>query len=410
MLKSVSKIIIGSVLVTAIFLIISLIAAPYFVRQEQVTAFLEKNVELPKGRKIKFDSEVSFGIFPYSYLEFARAEIISENGDVQTIEDFLLGFTFNDLLSKGIDFDFNAKFSGNLYKGNLLIKDFKNFRTNRKSPIVLSLESPIPATLNGVIEFKDKTKKLSDFAFVHKDSVIRGNISITNNDNGRNEVSGDLVANSANIDQIRRIIDLENYNDPYTPFTGKGVINVVSFSTAGASDEEYKKNLKFSGDVKISDADFYGFDLSEFVANPIGTNFKKDPAKKTHIDNISGNFAALDGVLGLHNINAHNQVSKLVANGNYNLLTEQVDVMSDITAMVAGQEVNVPVKISGDVKSPKVVPNIGEGIAKNLPAIQKVINSEEGQKIINKIDDALKDSGGLKGLLEGLGGGTQEGK
>ncbi len=408
MAKSIIKVIAGSLLVTIFFIITSLILAPFVVRQEQIEAFIIKNLELPEGQKIKFSSEINFGIFPYSFVEFAKAEIVKADGTSQTIEDFLIGFTFNDLLSKGIDFDFNATLSNKKYAGNLKIEDFKNFRTNRKSDIILNLTSPINASLKGFLEFKDNSKKLSNFTIVHNETTASGEVEIINNKDA-NIVKGDVIISTANLDELRRIIDFENFADTQKKFAGKAIIK-SQFETSGKLDEEYKKNLKARGDFNISNAEIYGFDINEFLANPLNYNKEKDYTKKTIIDSITGVYNILDGVAGITSVNAHNQTTKLVANGNYNLLTEHIDMMSDISTQVAGQNVSLPVRLAGDVNKPKVIPNISEGLQRNLPNIldnpklQEAINSEEGKKIINKVNKALQDAGGVDGLLQMLGG------
>ncbi|MDX1950330.1 MAG: AsmA-like C-terminal region-containing protein [Rickettsiales bacterium] len=408
MAKTLAKVTLGSIIVAVFFIIISLILAPFVVRQEQVKSFITKNVELPEGYKLKIASDINFGIFPYSFVEFAKAEITKQDGSTQTIEDFLLGFTFNDLLSKGIDFDFNAKLSGKTYQGNLKIEDFKNFRSNRKSNIILTLSSPIPASLKGFIEFNDNSKKLSNFTFVHSETTARGEVEISNLKNG-NAVKGNVVINTANLDELRRLIDFENFADTQKKLAGKAVIN-SQFETSGNNDMEYKKNLKAQGDFNVTSAEIYGFDINEFLANPLNYKNQKDYSKKTIIDSITGVYNILDGVAGITSVNAYNQTTKLIANGNYNLLTKQIDMMSDISTNIAGQNISLPVRLEGDVNKPKVIPNVSEGLKRNLPDIinnpklQEVINSEEGQKIINKVNKALDDAGGVDGLLQMLGG------
>ncbi len=404
MVKRIFKILLGSVLFAFIFLLVASLAAPTFIRQDQVLAFLEKNVELPDGKKLKIDSKVKFGVFPYSYIEVARAEIVSADGRSQTLENILFGFTFNDLISKGIDFDFNAKIEGVDYKGNLAIEDFKTFRAQRRSPINLNLQFPVQLSLKGNLEFINDTKKLSNFTIVHKNSMMRGNIQAETPNTNINKVSGDVAINTTNIDEIRRLVDFKNANDPFTPAIGKGLIN-AKFETIGATEYDYKKNLKSQGDFQISNAEIYGFDLNEFIADPFVYVYKKDPTKKTYVDSANGKFSALDGTLGLSGINIINNVAKVVANGNINLLTEKVDVMSEISAQVGGQPVSIPVAVSGDINEPKVVPNVGEGIVRNLPSlvnnskVQEYIKDPKNKDTVDKVNKALEGVGGIDGIM-----------
>lgn len=404
MIKRILKVFLGSILFAFIFLVVASLAAPTFIRQDQVLAFLQKNVELPEGKKLKIDSKIKFGIFPYSYVEVARAEIVSADGATETLENILLGFTFNDIISKGIDFDFNVKSKGVDYKGNIAIKDFKKFRSERKSPVVLTLQSPVALNAKGLLTFVGDTKKFSDFVVTHKNSMVQGNIEATTPSTKINSVKGDVVINTANIDEVRRLFDLENANDPFTPATGKGKIN-AKFETSGQTEVDYKKNLKAQGNFQITNGEIYGFDLNEFVNDPFVYVYKKDPSKKTVVDNASGNFSALDGNLGLSGINANNNIAKIVANGSINLLVETIELMSEINALVGGQNISIPVAVTGDVKKPKITPNVGEGIARNLPAIinnpkvHDYIADPKNKETVDKIDKALEGVGGINGIM-----------
>lgn len=390
------KALIKSILIAFAILVIAGIAAPFLVSQEKVISFVEKQIELSDNKKLKIESPVKFGFFPYAYFETDKASIISSNGIKQTIENLLFGFDFNDLITKNIDFDLEARYQGVDYKANVALDNYSNFIDKKPTKVNINFETPVPFELVGDLVVDEKSKKLNDFTITHKQTTAKGNMEFRAEENNAQFIKGDVVIDTKNIDDIRRLLDFDNYNSNFSLTSGKGKI-IISFDTLGSNKQEYLKTLNAEGSLKISDAAVYGLDLKEIVQTFGQVEFQETSSKKIDINSADSSFIIANSVAKIINFNAVNPMASINSNGIIHLIKETTDTNFDINANIEGTKVNLPLRIYGPFKDPKI----------RAKAINAVINNTEGlRKITDQInDDKVKDT--INSVFDVLNGGSR---
>lgn len=399
-MKTFFKFMFRSILIAIIIIIVAVIAAPHFIRQDQVVAFIEDKVKLPGNSKLKIQTPVEFGFFPYAHISAPLATLTSADGITKKFENILFGFDFNSLITKNIDFDLETKFEGVDYKANVGIGDYSKFLNSEDTDLDIKVENPVPFTLKGVLKTTSTGKELKNFVLTHKQTVARGNITFQNMANGVNGISGSVVLDTENIDDLRRLADKEHYNDPYSRLSGKGKA-VLSFATAGTNDYQYKRNLNAEGSMKINDAVIYGIDMDEFLRSFGQTKLSSDASKMTPIDAVDLAFVSNRGVANISNFKMYNKKGTATGTGTIDIADEKINSNLNINAEVEGNSANLPLQISGNLKDPSVRPLAVQAVITNAASLQQLT----GQIKNEKVRDTLKS---VFDVLGGFGGGTQQ--
>ena len=73
-------------------------------------------------------------------------------------------------------------------------------------------------------------KTLNNFVLTYKQTVVKGNIELTANNDKSSTIKGSAVLDTTNIDDLRRLVDFKNYNDAFNATSGKGKF-IISFAT-----------------------------------------------------------------------------------------------------------------------------------------------------------------------------------
>jgi len=383
-----------SILVAILVIIIAVVAAPYFLRQEQVVSFLENKLILPDNNKIKIESPVKFGIFPYAHFSTEKASVISPDGLTKKFENLLFGFNFNGLITRNIGFDLQAKYNGTDYKANVGVEDYSKFLKNEDTLIDIKVENPVPFTLKGDLKSTDNGKELKNFTLTHKQTTARGNIVFKNLANGINSISGSVVLDSENIEDLRKLTDLKNYNDDFNQISGKGKA-VISFSTTGKSDYDYKRNLDAEGSLKVTNAAIYGIDLEEFLRSMGQVKMEKNPNKSIPIDSIDSSFVSNKGLVNISNFKMLNNKGTATGNGTVDIADERINSNLNINASVEGNSVNLPLLITGDLKNPIVKPMAIKAIITNASQLKQFTDQIKNEKVRDTLKSVFDVLGGV---------------
>ncbi len=402
MFKSFFKILFFVIVLNILIMAIALVAAPYFVRQDQVKAFIEKNVSLPDEKKIKLPSEIKFGLFPYMHFETEKVQIVGDKIPTQTFESVKFGFDFNDIWGNSIDFDIRTKYQGVSYDANIDIRDYKSFYENGKTPIVIDAVKPVPFGLKGDLEIFEAKRSLKNFTLTHKKTSARGNLNHEILKDGENtKIDGNLTIDTDNIDDLRRLAKFEQYNDKFNLVDGSGKL-VFGFSTKGSDSYTFQKNLNSEGSFKFNDIKVNGFDLEEIARNPLEIKFIEDYSRNIPIDKADGMFEINNGLMQLSNVNANSNRFVMDTKGLVNIPDQEMNLDVDLDLNLASKDVMVPLKVKGTFEKPKIIPRYNDAIVNNLPAILE----KNGVNIKNldaeKIGNELLKGGNSKEIKENL--------
>lgn len=374
------------IFLTFLVVAIALIAAPYFVRQDQVRAFIEKNISLPDDKKLELPEKIEFGLFPYMHFETAKLQIVGDQIPSQTFEKVKFGFDFNDLFGNSVDFDVRTRYQGVDYDANIDIIDYKGFYQNGATPVVIKAVSPVPFKLKGDLRIEDESRSLKNFVLNHKKTTAKGTVKHSLKGAKSHSIEGNVVIDTDNVDDLRRLAVFEKYSDTFNLLEGAGKL-VVAFSTTGYDSYTYKKNLDAEGTFKFSEMTVYGFDLDEIARNPFQVKFVEDYSRRIDIDSVTGLFTTENGLMKLTDAKAQSKRINILSNGLVNVADENMNLDVDLDLNLETKKVNVPLKVKGNFDKPKVTPRYDETIKNNLPALL------EGQDLRKGIDkDKLKEN------------------
>jgi hypothetical protein len=340
----------------------------------------KKRIELPEGAKLELEGKIDFGIFPHSFVSVPKAYILSVDGSKRTFENFYFGFNPLDLLKQGISFETAFLYGGVNYDGAIYIKDYESFYNHGVSSVTLRLESPIPVKVKGNLSHNNRVYSLTDFKISHKQSVARGNLQVAMQPNSGQKITVDAVVESENIDNIRRIIDFDKYDDDFNLLSGSGKYT-FNLTTEGATSEELIAHLNGSGSVEIKDAAIYGLDLNEIIGAPDETQIIEDSDRKIDIKEASEKFEIKDGIATVTELTASNQFANINGMGMVDIVNELLQFNIDIDADVASARVNIPLTIAGTFDKVKFSPRVGDMVINNLAGLE---NLKDSSKVLIK--------------------------
>lgn len=420
MFRSFFKLILFVFSLTALVLVVSLVAAPYFVRQDQVKLFIEKNVTLSDDKKIQLPKKIEFGLFPYMHFETEEVNILNGKHVEEKFENVKFGFDFNDILGKSIDFDVKVTHNKISYDANIDVIDYRNFYNNGSTPIVVKAKLPVPFTLKGNLKIDGKKRHFKDFVLSHKKTTLKGTINHESKGVKSQKIDGNIALDTDNIDDLRRLAMFDQYKSKFNMLEGTGKV-VLAFSTSGYDEYTYKKNLDSEGSLKFNNIVVYGFDLDEIARNPAEVKFVEDYSRKIEVENASGLFAINKGVAELKDVIAKSAVIDLSAKGFADVAEESLNIEVNADLNTATQKLNAPLDIKGSFESPKISVRYGEAIVNNLPAIlgagggnlekdlkkeiKKISPKDIGKSLLGNekaVDDIKKELKNLKGIFKGL--------
>jgi len=405
MFRTLFKFIFITLILTLIIIAVALVAAPHFVRQDQVVAFIQKNVALPGDRKLQLTENVDFGMFPYMHFETAKIEITEKDKVVETLRDVRFGFDFNDIFGSSIDFDIKARHKGITYDLNINILEYRSFYEKGNTPVSIKAAQPIKLKFTSDLNISNDKTSLKNIVLTHKSTVAKGNLNYSKTKSKLQKFEGNLNIDSDNIDDIRRLVLFESYNDKFNLTEGKGKV-VLGFNTVGKDEKSFKRNLNSEGSFKISDAAIYGFDIEEIALNPGQIKFEEEYSRKINLQKVDGNFVVNNGVAKLSNVFAHSSKVKMDMSGIVNLVQETLNLNTNLDINLSVRQIELPLKIKGSIKDPSVKLKYANAIKNNLQPIldKKGISLEsigadliKGDKSkLKSIEDELKKD--IKGI------------
>ncbi len=396
------KIIFKTLLITILILVVALLAAPVFVRQEQVKNFVENRIALPDGRKLKLVGNIDFGFFPKAYVNVPEANILYKDGAKKTFKDFHFGFNPADLMGKGVGFETAFFFGDNQYEGHIYIKEYENFYKNGTSPIKLDIEKPLKIKANGDFSHTDNKYALSNFKITHKQTTAKGNLVINGTGNAQS-ISLQTVIQSEDIENIRRIIEFGKVNnDEFNLLSGQGTVT-LGITAKGNNAEQLKSSLNGEGTVKIQEAAIYGLDLNEIIGAPQEVKLTDNEDKKIDIKDADSKFNIVNGAIRVEELNATNQFANITGQGIVDITKSALKLSVDVDADVASARVKIPLIIYGTFDDIKFAPRFGDAMINNL---ETIIDQTKKIKLENiKIDFNKGDVGGAVQQLRDIGKG-----
>lgn len=398
------KFILKALLAAVIIMVIALVAAPYFVRQEQVKNFVEKRVVLPDGRKLKLIGEITFGIFPKTYVQVPEANIVYKDGSKKVFNNFYFGFNPADLLGKGVGFETAFFFGDNQYQGDIYIAEYENFYKAGRSPIRFSIDKPLNIKVKADFSHSNNKYSLSNFEITHKQTKATGNLTIDGTGEAQ-KIILDTVIESADIENIRRLIEFGKVeNNNFNLLSGKGIVN-LDITAQGNNAEQLKSSLNGKGDVEVSDAAIYGLDLNEIIGAPQEVRLTDDEDKKIDITEAEGKFTITNGLINISEMSASNPIANITGQGVVDIIAGAVKVAFDVNADIASARVMIPLLASGPFDDIKFSPRIGDAVINNLGTIVEQTNKINLKNIkieldggVDKAIDQLRDIGKGMGI------------
>ncbi len=367
-MKKLFKYILLYTFIAILIIAVALVAAPFFVRQEQVKNFIENHVALPDNQKLKLDGIIKFGIFPNMYAKVPTLSIIENDGNAKIFEHFHFGFNTTDLIKTGISFNTSFLFAGNEYEGRLTINDYQGLLDSGQSEILLKLEEPLPVKVKGFLIRNGDVYSLKDFKVTHKQTIATGNLKIGPDDTGLMQIDLNTEINSENIEDIRRLIEFGKNNDDFNLLSGSGKVK-LSLTTKGSTEMEFKQNLNGEGDVSVHDAAIYGIDLNELIGAPQETQLTDNPDRKIDISEADTIFKITNGIVKIEELNASNQFANISGSGTVDIPQSLVKVGIDIDADIASAKVKIPLVVYGSFSKIKFAPRAGDMLLDNVENI-----------------------------------------
>jgi uncharacterized protein involved in outer membrane biogenesis len=363
------KLLIKILLITFLIIATALVAAPFFVRQEQVKNFIQERVKLADNAKLVIEGNIDFGVFPYANVKIPLAKIVKTDGTEQVFEKVSVGFDTLDLIAKSIDFDFAFKNKKIYYSGNLQILDYNNFVKNGASAINLKLEKPARINLVGNLLTSATEYKFENFVITHKQTEAKGNlVAVKTVENGL-QISLDSELVSENIEDLRKLTLIgTDANKSFNQLSGEGNAK-LRLNTQGLNSDDFKKNLSGEGSINIDSASIYGIDINELIGAPQETKLEKTSSKKIDISDVDIRFNIENGVAKVKEFSANNQLAYLSGQGVVDIVQKALKFSVDIDAEVASARVKIPLLVSGQFDNIKFAPRVGDALIQNVDKI-----------------------------------------
>lgn len=390
------KLLIKILFITFLIVAIALVAAPFFVRQEQVKNFIQERVKLADNAKLVIEGDIDFGVFPYANVKIPVAKIVKTDGSEQVFEKVSVGFDTLDLVAKSIDFDFTLKNKKIYYSGNLQIIDYNNFVKNGGSSIHLKMEKPVRVNVVGDLSTSATQNKFENFVITHKQTEAKGNLVANKSVESGLDISLETEINSENIEDLRKLTLIgTDANKSFDQLSGEGTAN-LKINTKGVTTEDFKKNLTGEGSINIDTASIYGIDINELIGAPQETKLEKTSNKKIDISDVDVRFNIENGVAKVKEFSANNQLAYLSGQGVVDIVQKAIKFSVDIDAEVASARVKIPLLVSGEFDNIKFAPRVGDALISN---VDKIIGENKIQLKNIKIN---LDKNNLSKSVEGL--------
>ncbi len=398
------RIFLRTLLIFFIILIVALLAAPTFVRQDQIRSFIEKRVELPDNAKLELEGDIDFSIFPRASVGVPKASIVNADGSRKVLEDFSFNFSTLDLFDQSIDFTTAFKMGNKRYSGSLHLKDQKGFLNNGTSPIVINMEEPMRLRVKGVVAIDGNDYTLNDFTITHKQTTAKGNAKVSVMGNDGQSIALDTVITSKNIEDIRRLIEFGNNKSDFNLLSGSGEVE-LKLTTIGKDATALKANLNGAGKVKVEDAAIYGIDLNELIGAPEEIRLMENEDKKIDVKEANATFNITSGSVNISEFFASNQFANITGHGIADLNTSTLRANLDIDADVASARVKIPLAAVGPFDNIRFTPRVGDALIGNIQSITNAAGNIQLKDLRikldgNDIDGAVKQ---IRDLGRGFG-------
>lgn len=181
---------------------------------------------------------------------------------------------------------------------------------------------------------------------------------------------------------------------------GKGDVT-LSLSSKGKEPQALIRNLQGSGKVHAENLVLRGVDITALAnTSPEAITQAINAKKGTKIELLDASFTIKDGVLQNDDLQAKVPFSSLKGEGKIDLAKQTINYL--ITPSIAKKQLGlqVPLKIKGDLHSPKIVPDLKNIVIENLKD-KDVINKLKEQDVIKNLKENkfIKDNPALQKLL-----------
>jgi len=397
-MRSTLKFILKIFIITLLILVIALVAAPFFIRQEQIKNFIQNKVSLSSGSKLAIEGDINFGIFPYSFVSIPKAIITDKKGAVTSIDNLKFGFNPASLLKKSVTFDISLKLDPVEYAGHIEFKDYHNFIDNGESAVEINLEKPVTVNATAYFERKGDKVSLLNIKATHKQTQLVGSFQSIFSGNSQNiNITGTI--DTQNLDDLRKLYKLNDAEKDFSLFSGIGKVD-FNVSTSGIKSEDFISNLNGKGSINLSQATIYGLDLGEIIGAPQAVKMEKNYDKKIEINKADATFTITNGIAVTQDLNITSSFANAQAKGQADLSKQILAANIDVNANLAAAQVNIPLTVSGSFGDLKVSTRGSDAILNNLNALKNASKIQLNNVKINLDKDSLEN---IKDIGKGLG-------
>jgi hypothetical protein len=365
-------------------IIMSLLAVPYIYGGKDIKDYIENNIVVPGGKRIKVNSDIGFSVFPKIKISIDDADIIDRVGLRNKISKFTATVGFFDTLTGNMRIKYAGLLNGNGFKGKLSIADYYAMQRRQPTNFKLRLDAPFVLELNGKFQLKENEISLREYSLFHKSTKVSGDIILTRLSDQEFNFVNHISVVSDNLDDLRRLYNFDQFNEPYSIIRGSGRMN-FTFTAKGDSVFALKRNLNGQGSIRIKDTNIYGYELEEIVNNPLSIKFLPDEDRFIPIESVTGVFIIENGVVKTEDFSIKSKQANLVSGGSYDIASEKIDVALNLNANLSNSKINLPLIIRGDASAPRVIGNFAGAVTAgggNAVAIQQ--NLENITTLVNE--------------------------
>lgn len=179
----------------------------------------------------------------------------------------------------------------------------------------------------------------------------------------------------------------------------------LQLNGTGSTADEIKSTLQGQGSLAVSDGAIEGIDLTEMISS-IGEgqvpDMRQGPGAKTAFSDLGGSFTIANGIIETNNLQMTSPLLKVAAAGKVDIAQSTIDILAN-PEIVAGPEgksgandlagLTVPVRIEGQLDSPKIKPEIKGMFA----------SPEQANKTVKQIGEVIKKKFKGKPVGEAIG-------
>jgi hypothetical protein len=353
---------------TVVIIITALLAVPYIYSKNELQNYIESNVVIPGGKKVKINSGLDFGVFPKISLDIADLDIIDKFGSKQKVKNFQASMGFFDAFTGYMRVKYSGVYGANPFKGKLSISDYYAMQKRKPSEFKLRLDIPFVIELTGTFQLKENEIALHDYNLYHKTTRVSGDIILTRLNDVEFSLINHISLVTENLDDIHKLLNQiyfdKNTYENFQTFEGSGRMN-FTFSAKGDSIFALKRNLSGQGSIRLKDVKINGYSLDEIAKDPVNVKFLPDESRVIAIDNVSGVFTVLNGIFSTNDFQMKGKKLNFSSSGGYDIADEKIDLAINLNADLSTAKITLPLIIRGDLSSPRIIGNYAKASGNN---------------------------------------------